>query len=179
MSDSIGMPKQSDREPEDGREKILAALMGALALALPQAFHLVGLGSFFLPMHLPVALAGFVVRPGLAASVGVLAPVLSTLITGMPPVPLVPLMAAELATLGAVASLLARGLRLPVWVALPGAIGARMVVTALLITVAGQWLGLPSKTTAAAWIASGAPGILLQLVAVPLALRLLRERGVR
>ncbi|HOQ28009.1 MAG TPA: ECF transporter S component [Armatimonadota bacterium] len=173
------MAEEAGRESEPGREKVLAALMGALAVALPQAFHLVGLGSLFLPMHLPVALAGFVVRPGLAASVGVLAPVLSTLITGMPPVPLVPVMAAELATLGAVASLLARKLRLPVWVALPGAIAARMAVTALLITVAGRWLGLPPKMTAAGWIAGGAPGILLQLVAVPLALRLLRERGVR
>jgi hypothetical protein len=149
----------------EGRERVLAALMGALAIALPQAFHLVGLGAVFLPMHLPVALAGMMVRPGLAAAIGVLAPVLSFFIAGMPPAPLVPLMAVELAVLGSVGALLR------------GAVVARVAVTFLVITLLGGYLRLPRVESAAAWVAAGLPGIVLQLIAVPAAVQLLRQRG--
>ncbi|MDH7570365.1 MAG: ECF transporter S component [Armatimonadota bacterium] len=161
----------------EGRERVLAALMGALAIALPQAFHLVGLGAVFLPMHLPVALAGMMVRPGLAAAIGVLAPVLSFFIAGMPPAPLVPLMAVELAVLGSVGALLRRRLGLPVWAAVPGAVVARVAVTFLVITLLGGYLRLPRVESAAAWVAAGLPGIVLQLIAVPAAVQLLRQRG--
>ena len=134
---------------DEGRQRVLAGLMGALAIALPQVFHLVGLGSTFLPMHIPVLLAGFVVRPGLAATVGLLAPVVSMLVTGMPPAPMVPLLVAELAALGAAASLLHERLGFP-----------------------------PQLRSAAAVLALGLPGVGLQLVAVPAGLRLMRRRGM-
>ncbi len=164
---------------DEGRQRVLAGLMGALAIALPQVFHLVGLGSTFLPMHIPVLLAGFVVRPGLAATVGLLAPVVSMLVTGMPPAPMVPLLVAELAALGAAASLLHRRLRVPVWVALPGAIAARAAVTVMLVSLVGERLGFPPQLrSAAAVLALGLPGVGLQLVAVPAGLRLMRRRGM-
>lgn len=161
---------------EELRERIFAALMGALAVALPQVFHLVGLGATFLPMHLPILLAGFVARAGLAASVGLLAPLLSFLIVGMPPAPLLPVMMVELAVLGGAAALLHRRLRLPVWVALPGAIAARVGVSFALLSLLGDLLRLPRFESAAAWLLTGTPGVLLQLVAVPLALRALQRR---
>ena len=51
------------------RELALAGLMGALGLLLPIGFHALGWGgSVFLPMHLPVVVAGFLVGPAAAAT---------------------------------------------------------------------------------------------------------------
>ena len=39
---------------------ILAALCFALGLVLPSAFHMIGAGTVFLPMHIPVLICGLV-----------------------------------------------------------------------------------------------------------------------
>ena len=41
------------------RSMIVSAMMTALAIVLPIAFHAVGLGNKFLPMLLPLLLNGF------------------------------------------------------------------------------------------------------------------------
>ena len=49
-------------------------------------FHLAGgMGVVFLPMHLPVLLAGFFLGPRFGLLVGIITPLLSSLLTGMPP----------------------------------------------------------------------------------------------
>lgn len=64
---------------------VLAGLFLAAALVLPVFFHALGLGSAFMPMFYPLALAGFLVAAPLAMITGVSAPLLSALLTGMPP----------------------------------------------------------------------------------------------
>ena len=62
------------------------ALYLALAILLPIGFHAFGFaGRIFLPMHIPVLLAGFLVGPMAGIIVGILAPPLSHLMTSMPP----------------------------------------------------------------------------------------------
>lgn len=41
------------------RNIVLSALFIALGIIIPILFHAVGMGSVFLPMHIPVILAGF------------------------------------------------------------------------------------------------------------------------
>ena len=53
----------------------------AIAIVLPIFFHMTGLGSTFLPMHIPVLIAGFIVGPVYGLAVGVVSPLLSGLIT--------------------------------------------------------------------------------------------------
>jgi hypothetical protein len=158
------------------RAMVISAAMCALGLALPPVFHAAGLGSKFLPMLLPLLLNGFLSPPGWAAAVGFAVPLISTLTMGMPPLypPVAVVMAVEGATLGGMAALLRR--RLPLWPSLVVAI-----VCGRAVMFAGTWLmasalSLPPAVTAGVALLQGLPGVALQLVTVPVAVRVLRAR---
>ena len=92
------------------RRLTYAAMCLALALLLP---FLTGqnqkLGSMLCLMHIPVLLCGFLCGWPWGLAVGFVAPLLRSVIFGMPPMPVVAVpMAFELATYGAVAGLLYR-----------------------------------------------------------------------
>ena len=67
------------------RNLVVCAAMAALALALPIAFHMAGLGSEFLPMLLPLLVNAFLVPFVPAVAMAAVAPFISALATGMPP----------------------------------------------------------------------------------------------
>ena len=85
---------------------VLSAAMGALALALPVAFHAAGLGSRFLPMLLPLLVNGYLSRWPWAVATGFCIPWISAFATGMPPLypPIAAIMSAEGAVLAAAAA---------------------------------------------------------------------------
>jgi len=154
------------------RELALAGLMGALGLLLPIAFHALGWGGkVFLPMHLPIVVAGFLVSPATAISLGIVVPLLSGALTGMPPLapPIAVLMAGELAVKAGTTSLLYRSLRAPMWLALPVAIVADWAVLALAVSLAADFFAIKASPFQYVWAAIliGLPGTILQLVAVP------------
>lgn len=165
------------------------ALYLALAVTLPMAFHLLGnaagypiAGRVFLPMHLPVLLAGFLVGPASGVVVGLLAPTISHLLTQMPPPYAVPLMSVELPIYGLVAGIAYNRLKLNIYVALVAAMIVGRVMFGLSLFVLGMFIDLPY--TAAKWfstggaIVSGLPGIALQLILVPILVAAVR-RGKR
>ena len=93
------------------RSLVIAALMVALAVTLPLAAHLTKVGGpVILPMHIPIFLAGLMLEPGWAVAVAVVSPLLSFLLTGMPPMspPMLPLMVVELSVYALTLSLLVR-----------------------------------------------------------------------
>lgn len=164
-----------------------AALVCALSVLLPQIFHLVGgkpLGNAFLPMHLPVLLGGYLLNPAAAAICGVLSPILSFLLTGMPPIPRLFFMILELGAYGFFTSLFAHKCRLPVFLSLPLAMLAGRAVYFLSLVFALNILhleisGMPSAVAALlSAVTAGIPGIILQLVAVPALLMALRKAKV-
>ena len=65
---------------------VLCGLFCAFGVLLPQAFHMFGTaaGMTFLPMHIPVLMAGLIIGPVCGLVTGVVSPVLSCLFTGMP-----------------------------------------------------------------------------------------------
>lgn len=154
------------------RELALAGLLGALGLLLPIGFHALGWGGkIFLPMHLPVLAAGFLVSPATAVSIGIVVPLLSSLLTGMPPLapPVAALMALELAAKAGLASVLYRTLRLPMWVVLPVVIFADWGVLAVAV-----WWGaalFEIKGSVLDYVVGAVllslPGTIVQLVIVP------------
>jgi hypothetical protein len=169
------MEPLEDRQ-EVGQEVVLGGLFTALAVVLPLLFHLVGLGKVFLPMHLPVLTAGFLVSPAVAVSVGVLAPLLSAALTGMPPLPLAPLMAVELAILGGSAALFYGRLRWPWGFSLPLAILCARSSWVLMVLGLAPLLHLPEKMLSVAAVLQGLPGTALQLVVVPLVVLAVEQR---
>jgi hypothetical protein len=83
------------------------ALLLALGVALPMAFHAFPLGGrIFLPMHIPTFVAGLVLGPLAGLVVGAGSPLVSAAMTGRPPVFFMIPMVFELATYGVVAGLL-------------------------------------------------------------------------
>jgi len=143
----------------------------ALGILLPIAFHMIGQGKVFLPMHLPVLLAGFTCGPGVGAVVGAVTPVLSSALTGMPPMmPMAPMMTLELATYGAVTGLLYRRARLGIYPSLIVAmIAGRLVYGccgAVLLPVLGLE-GISPLYPLTAGVLSSLPGIVIQLAFVP------------
>lgn len=91
------------------RRLVFASLMLALGIILPfftsHAFLIQG--TVFLPMHYPVFLSGILLGPGIGAAVGLMLPILNSLISGMPVIfPMVPIMTAELFTYGLVSGIL-------------------------------------------------------------------------
>ena len=150
-----------------------SALYLALSVLLPIAFHAFGLGGrLFLPMHIPPLLAGFLVGPSSGVTVGLLAPLVSYLLTGMPPTYAVPLMSLELPMYGLVAGIAYRRLHLNIYIALVLAMIVGRVMFGLGLFVLGMFIELPY--TAATFfstggaIVTGLPGIAVQIILIPL-----------
>jgi len=154
------------------RKLIHVAMFTALGVMLPIAFHLLGgVGSVFLPMHIPVLMAGLMlgIKGGLA--VGLLTPVISCFATGMPPVmPFLPIITVELGVYGAVAGYSYRQGKLPLLWSLSGAMLAGRL--AAMLVVAGMVMMLAVKLEPLTYIIGaisiGLPGIVIQLLFIPL-----------
>jgi len=153
------------------RDIAVGGLFGALGVALPIIFHLVGLGRVFLPMHLPVLVCGLVVSPIPALAVGIVTPLASSALTGMPPiVPTGLMMTAELGALGMSASIVRRWLKLPTVLCVVAAMAAARVIAGAEMLALAPLMGLKQSPWAylAASVVASWPGLVLQLVAAPL-----------
>ncbi len=156
------------------KKLVFAGLCVALGVALPIAFHSIpNAGSIFLPMHIPVLLCGLICGPVYGLACGALAPLLSSLFTGMPPAAMLPGMLCELAVYGLVSGLLIKtvksGSRITnIYISLVGAmIAGRLVAGVLnaLIFRAGAY-SLEMWLTAS--FVTAIPGIIAQIVVIPL-----------
>lgn len=161
------------------KELTLSGLFIAIGLVLPVLFHSIGAGTMFLPMHIPVLIAGFCVSLPFAAAVGILTPVLSSLFTGMPPAfPVLPFMVFELLTYAVVANLLYRKFKWNVYVALSCSMVAGRVVSAIVVWVLVSFftVKLPSPIIfLLGSVVDGIPGIIIQIVLIPPVILLLNK----
>ena len=70
-----------------------AAVCIALCVVLPMAFHMIqNAGEHFLPMHIPVLLCGLICGWPYGLLCAIFGPLLSNLLTGMPPAAYLPYM---------------------------------------------------------------------------------------
>jgi riboflavin transporter FmnP len=150
-----------------------SAMYLALSILLPIAFHVFGIGGrVFLPMHIPALLAGFLIGPASGVVVGLLAPGLSYLLTGMPPTYAVPLMSFELAMYGLVAGITYKRLHLNIYISLILAMIVGRLMFGLGLFVLGMFIELPYSAavffSSGGAIISGLPGIAVQIVLIPL-----------
>lgn len=136
-------------------------------------------GKMFLPMHIPILLCGLVCGMYYGAACGLLSPCLSFLLTGMPLSSMLPIMIAELIVYGALGGLLYKKLKLPLYVALPAAmLAGRCAYGLMFVTLHALNRSLKAPTVFAAVI-TGLPGIVLQLIAVPLLINFFDPKAVR
>ncbi len=162
------------------RSVVLGGMLTALGVLLPIVFHAMGLGKVFLPMHIPVFLAGFVCGPAIAMLVGIVTPLISSVFTGMPPFmpPIAQAMVLELAVYGLVTGYLFRKARLGVYVSMIIAIISGRIVYGVLAHLLMPLLGFPNVPIWAPLTVSlleSLPGVVLQLVVVPGLLALVKQ----
>ena len=167
------------------RRMTYSALCLALALVLPfLTGQIPQIGSALCPMHIPVLLCGFLCGWPWGLAVGFIAPLLRSVIFGMPVmIPGVVAMAFELATYGAVAGFLYRKFpkKLPgIYVSLLIA----MIVGRIVWGIARLILaGIVGNGFTFAMFISGAittaiPGIIAQLVLIPAIVYAMEKAGL-
>lgn len=167
------------------RKLVLSAFFMALGIVLPfLTGQIQQIGNMLLPMHLPVMLCGFLCGWQYGLAVGLLTPLLRSMMFGMPPMmPTAVAMAVELAVYGLVTGLLYA--KLPkkltyVYVSLICAMAAGRVawgiVSIALYGIAGSAFSMQIFLAAAFF--NAIPGIILQLVLIPVIVIALKKAGV-
>ncbi len=126
-----------------------------LGIALPRVFHIVHLGSTFLPMFLPIViLAVFSPLPYVMVA-SLLTPLLSSLITGIPPIWMGTIMIFELACVGGLIWFFSQKLHFKAYIAIPVAL-----VCERFCILAASWL-VPNSLVTSGGILVSYPGLLM------------------
>lgn len=166
------------------KKTVYGALFLALGVLLPTVFHITGInGKMFLPMHYTVFLAGLFLGRRYGAVIGVLTPLLASLMTGVPVLfPTGVLRMAELATYGACSGCLYQSRKQNIYVALVLSMLLGRLVYGLCYWLLG--LVVPQVTFAlqaflVSMFITALPGIAIQMILLPPVLRLLRHRETR
>jgi len=156
------------------------------AVVVPQFFHWLGIvsgagkapGVAFSPMHLPIIIVGFLAGPYAGAISGLLGPVAAHYLSGMPNAMQLPFMMIELAGYGLSAGLL-RSIRLPLVAKTLVALIAGRLFRMIACIIAFYLLGNEKMRPLGIWmsIPRVLPGIVLQLVLIPLIVFRVENRG--
>ena len=166
-----------------------SALFLALAMVLPFVTgQIPQIGKSLCPMHIPALLCGFLCGWPWGLAVGFIAPLLRSVTFGMPAMfPDAVVMAFELAAYGAVAGIVYRLLRKKsgiwkIYIALVTAMIAGRIIYGILYLCLS---GLGFISTEVTWLffwtkafANPFPGIILQLVLVPVLVAALERAGM-
>lgn len=154
----------------------LSAMFIAFGIILPMIFHTVNLaGQIFLPMHIPILISGFLLGPYYGATIGIITPILSSLMTGMPPlIPIMPIMSFELCAYGFLTGFIFNKTK-KIYISLIGAmIGGRLfsVIGAYLVSVT-----VAPKVSPLMFVfgnlTTAIPGMLIQLIFIPILIKYL------
>ncbi len=165
------------------RNLVLAALFLALAFILPMfTGHIPQIGNMLCPMHFPILLCGFVLGGPWGLAVGFVAPLLRSVLFGMPPMfPIAISMAFELGTYGLVSGLMYRKVKqhtLPMIYAtlLTAMVAGRLVWGAVRFVLAGlSGSSFPFSAFLSGALLTALPGIIAQLIIIPLIIAALQK----
>ena len=159
---------------ERNRKLTFSALYLAIALALPFITgQIPQIGAALAPMHIPVLLCGFVCGWPWGLAVGLIAPILRSVLFGMPTLyPTAVAMTFELAAYGALAGILYRSLPRKTWsvyaALLLAMLGGRLVWGAARYALAGlSGSEFPVSAFLAGAVFNAIPGIILHIVLIP------------
>ena len=161
----------------------LTALCIALCVVVPMAFHVIpNAGQVMLPMHIPVLLCGLVCGWQYGLLCGIVGPLVSSLLTSMPPAAMLPGMMVECGMYGCVGGLMIQrdrtgSLYADLYICLPVAMLAGRVISgivkALILTP-----GLSFTAWATASFVTALPGISIQLILLPTLVVALTRAGL-
>ncbi len=160
----------------------IGGLLLAIGILLPRVFHMMGqpaLGQMLLPMHFGVFIAGLFLGKYYGLWIGFFTPLLNSLF-GMPMFPMNIIMALELGAYGFFSGLFMEmnivskatilGKKIGLHISLMIAMLLGRIVYSLALLVVGEFFGLmvPKPISIIAATISGIPGILIQLILIPI-----------
>ena len=158
---------------------VTTAVCIALCVVLPLALHLIpgagslNLGTLLSPMHLPVLLCGLVCGWQYGLVCGIIGPLLSSLLTSMPGWGYLPNMMIELALYGLISGIMI-GLvhtgkqTMDLYISLVTAMLAGRILTGIARALTlGIFMPVTLKSWATGYFVSSLPGIILQLILLP------------
>lgn len=156
------------------KQLTFAAMCLSMGIILPQALHTIpNAGNVFLPMHMQTMLCGFICGPIYGMLIGIFSPIISHLIFSMPSVITLGQMVFELGTYGLTIGVLNRKIRITnsklkqYLVLLSSMLLGRItygILNALIFRFSEYSLSIWLTTA----FVTGLPGIILQLIIVPL-----------
>ena len=161
----------------------LTAVCIALCVVLPIAFHSIpDAGSVFLPMHIPVLICGMICGWPYGFVCGLMGPLLSSALTGMPPAAILPAMMVECATYGMVSGIMLKLVHTKnTYADLYIALVVAMLAGRVLSGIAKALIFMPNISMTAwimASVVTALPGILIQLVFLPAVVQMLMKAKV-
>ena len=161
----------------DARSYALITTLVLFGIWMPRLFHLFNLaGPTFLPMHIFVLVAGLIGGWRAGLMVGLITPLFSFAVSGMPSGIILPQVTLELATYGLVAGWARENWHWGIARSLVAAmfagrlvLGLALLLIYLIIGTSQSPLGIAAGPVTALWEAlrQGGPGILLQLALLP------------
>ena len=164
------------------RTLTLSAMFLAIAYILPFfTGQIPQIGSMLCPMHIPVLLCGFICGWPWGLAVGFLAPLLRSITLGMPPLfPTAICMAFELAAYGAISGIVHKTLAKSKWniyaSLLIAMIIGRIVWGAAMFICMGLTGGeFGWKAFLAGAVTNAVPGIIIQIVLIPILIMVLEK----
>lgn len=150
----------------------LTAVCIALCVVLPIAFHSIpDAGSVFLPMHIPVLICGMICGWPYGFICGLMGPLVSSFLTGMPPIAILPAMMLECGTYGMVSGIMLKLVHTKrTYGDLYIALVVAMLAGRVLSGIAKALIFMPGMSLTA-WVTASfitaLPGILIQLIFLP------------
>lgn len=149
---------------------VIAVLFAALGIAVPILFHLVGLGSIFLPMYLPLITGAFLLTGVNALLMGLFTPLISALLTGMPPFypPIVFIMSVQLGVVCFFISYITHRFKVNILITLSLAVVIDRLLLIVFYYMIIPLFHIDFGLYTAYDLLKGIPGIILILILVPL-----------
>lgn len=163
----------------------LSAFFLALAFVMPfLTGQIPEIGSMLCPLHIPVLICGFVCGAPWGLTVGLIAPVLRSLILGMPPLfPTAICMAFELAAYGFVSGLMHKVLRekkIYIYISLLVSMLAGRLVwgVAMFICLGINGDSFTFSAFLTGSVINAVPGIIVQIILIPIVVMLIENNKI-
>ena len=154
----------------------LAGIFLAIGIIMPHLFHFAGqqAGTMFLPLFWGVVLAALMLPMKYTLCISIVLPILSNLLSGMPPIPMLYFMLIELVVYGVVLNLFSK--KMSPFLAVAVSLLISRTVYCLAVVCAAELFHLPAPYAGLSVllgnIALSIPGIALQIVVAPLIYKL-------
>ena len=151
------------------KDLITAIILLALAIILTLAIHFTKFNeATFSPMHLPVLLAGFILGPGYGLVIGLLSPIINSLLKIIPTFPIAWAIVVELGLYGVMSGLLYKKSGMKIIPALIVSMIIGKIGGALILQVLGEHIKIITFVAI--------PDIIIQLVLVPLIIKIYEKK---